>query len=222
MLTILDTLFAPGAATALSLSSADCRPLAVEETEISRTWDARRIVEFQQGRSCARYALARLGMTPDIAILVGRNREPLWPAGVVGSISHADNLAAAVVARDADFLALGLDLEPAQPLDHELIERVCRSEEIDRLPRDPLEARRQAKLYFSAKEAAYKALWPSLRRFLDFSDLGIRLDADARRFSIITHSSSCPPGMAEALHGRYLETHGFFATGVLLRPGAAG
>lgn len=222
MLTTLDTLFAPGAATALSLSRTDCRPLTVEEAGISSNWDTRRIVEFRHGRSCARRALARLGVVRDVSILVGRNREPLWPAGVVGSISHADNMAAAVVARDTDFRALGLDLEPAQPLDQELLERVCRSEELDALPRDPLAARRQARLYFSAKEAAYKALWPILRHFLDFNELGIRFGpgAAAGGFSVIAHSSACPPELAAALEGRYLQTPGFLATGVLLRPGA--
>ncbi len=42
-------------------------------------------------------------------------REPLWPAGVVGSISHSGELAGAVVARASDAWSVGLDIELLDP-----------------------------------------------------------------------------------------------------------
>jgi 4'-phosphopantetheinyl transferase EntD len=56
-----------------------------------------RLREFATGRSCARQALAGLGLAP-APILRGAKREPLWPAGIVGSITHCRGYRAAAVA----------------------------------------------------------------------------------------------------------------------------
>ena len=42
---------------------------------------------------------------------MAEDRAPVWPDGVVGSITHAGNFAAAAVAWAADIAALGIDLE---------------------------------------------------------------------------------------------------------------
>src|SRR5438045_3856440 len=67
---------------------------------------ARRRRDFSAGRWCARQALAALGISP-VAIPVGPNREPRWPAGVVGSIAHSHSHCAAVVALSRHVAALG-------------------------------------------------------------------------------------------------------------------
>ena len=46
----------------------------------------------------------------------GAKREPLWPAGVVGSITHCDGYRAAAVARATDLATVGIDAEPHEPL----------------------------------------------------------------------------------------------------------
>jgi len=58
----------------------------------------KRINEFTHGRYCARTAMSMLDMSP-APIGKGANREPLWPTGVIGSITHTSTAAAAVVAR---------------------------------------------------------------------------------------------------------------------------
>ena len=62
-------------------------PFAGEEWLIDRAVESRRR-EFITGRRCARRALADLGF-PLAPILRGPNREPLWPAGVVSSITRS-------------------------------------------------------------------------------------------------------------------------------------
>ena len=57
--------------------------------------------EFAGGRTCARRALLRLGHAAQ-PIPVGACRAPVWPHGVVGSITHCSSFAAAAVARAAD------------------------------------------------------------------------------------------------------------------------
>jgi len=58
----------------------------------------RRIQDFAGGRLCAHYALGAFGMA-DVSILPGSDREPLWPAGFTGSITHTEGYSAAVVGR---------------------------------------------------------------------------------------------------------------------------
>ena len=72
--------------------------------------DAKRVREFESGRAYAKRALAMLGMH-NVDLPIGPNRAPLWPSGVVGSITHVidsryGTYAAAAVAR-ADACAGG-------------------------------------------------------------------------------------------------------------------
>ena len=85
-----------------------------EEAAIARAVPKRRR-EFATGRGCARAALNRLG-EPPVPILRGPQGAPLWPAGVVGSITHCDGYRAAAVARTSDIATVGLDAEPDKPL----------------------------------------------------------------------------------------------------------
>ena len=46
-----------------------------------------------------------------VEIGIGASREPLWPEGIVGSISHAGRYAAAVAARATEVRGIGIDIE---------------------------------------------------------------------------------------------------------------
>lgn len=67
-----------------------------EEAVVARAVEKRRL-EYTTTRHLARTALGRLGLSP-IAIGTGGNREPLWPAGIVGSMTHCRGYRAAAVA----------------------------------------------------------------------------------------------------------------------------
>lgn len=218
LLTVLDALFDGRVATALSLTPPMAGVLTAAEWTAARSFGARRLSEFRHGRQCARYACRRLGIGDEGSIGVGPDREPLWPAGLVGSISHAGHHAAAAVGRAGDLRSIGVDIEPAVPLPAEILDTVCRPEEIERLREHGPAAVHlpRATLVFSAKEAAYKALWPLLGRFLEFHDLEIALQESAGRFNVISHAADCPATLAGQLRGHYLEVHGLFATGVSL------
>jgi 4'-phosphopantetheinyl transferase EntD len=61
-------------------------PLYPEEAvHVERAVEKRRR-DFALGRACARRALAVLDDRPPTAILVGEERAPVWPEGIVGSI----------------------------------------------------------------------------------------------------------------------------------------
>lgn len=136
--------------------------------------------EFVAGRHVAARALAELAPRFAGAVVgVGEQREPLWPAGVVGSLTHAHGFAAAAVADAAQWRALGIDSE--KRIDaaraREIAGTICRRDELEALPRvrDP---ETTLTLLFSAKESLFKALFPLVRRWFDFLDADlVALDA---------------------------------------------
>src|SRR5260370_20887260 len=72
--------------------------LLPEEEHLVAKAVAKRRREGTNARTCARRALARLGIA-ETAIRRGAKGEPLWPAGVVGSITHTTGYFAAAVAQ---------------------------------------------------------------------------------------------------------------------------
>ncbi|WP_407151088.1 hypothetical protein [Bradyrhizobium sp. ORS 86] len=50
---------------------------------------------------------------------------PIWPAGVVGSLAHHDTVVAAAMAATKRIAALGIDIEPNEPLPENLIELIA-------------------------------------------------------------------------------------------------
>lgn len=153
---------------------------ASEEVAIARAVPARRL-EFTVGRRCARRALATLGL-PESEIPVGAGRAPVWPDGVIGSITHSNGYCAAAVARAGSLVGLGIDAEANAPLPSGVLERCCRPEEL------PQHAGREEPnwpaIAFSAKEAVYKAWFPTARRWLGFLDVKISIDVAERTFAV--------------------------------------
>jgi 4'-phosphopantetheinyl transferase EntD len=156
---------------------------AIEAVSVRRAVPKRR-AEFATGRSCARRALAALGL-PDATVPVGPNREPCWPAGVVGSITHAAGYCAAAVARQESVLGIGIDAEPDEPLPPDVLPVVTSASE-----RQHLVSLRAAtpdiawcRLLFAAKEAVYKAWYPRTRSWLGFDDVEVFFHPEQDRFT---------------------------------------
>jgi 4'-phosphopantetheinyl transferase EntD len=122
--------------------------------------------EFAVGRSLAHEALRSIGASAG-PIGVGAHRQPLWPADVVGSITHCDGYVAAAVAFRGDVRSLGVDAEPALPLPAEVVALVASPDELARLDGIGSAAER---VLFSAKESIYKAWFPLTGRWLGFEE----------------------------------------------------
>ena len=172
-----------------------------EEERFTAQMVERRLQEFQHGRSCARLALSMLGQPPG-PVGRGKHREPLWPAGFIGSISHAGDHAAAAVAATDLFLGIGLDMEFADPIEDCLIASICRPDEIGRVD-DGEDIGYRAKLLFSIKESIYKCMWPLIRQFVDFTEIEVRLVDDSDRYEAIAHTAKCDAVPVDRLSGRY-------------------
>jgi 4'-phosphopantetheinyl transferase EntD len=133
----------------------------------------KRIQDFTRGRACAHRVLSELGI-PDFSLLAGAKREPIWPAGITGSITHTAGFAAAVAAPRSEIASVGLDCEIIESVDEELWSRICTPTEQARLARVPAAERgRQAALIFAAKEAFYKCQFPVSRQWVGFEDVDI-------------------------------------------------
>lgn len=205
----------------LRLISDDCAPVHAEERRALAGAAAIRRREFACGRACAHRALHRLG-APDVPILIGSHREPLWPPGFVGAIAHTRTLACACAAAARDTAGLGLDVEDASTsLDagqRRLVFSAAEAEEIASL-RDDLPA---AVLIFSAKEAVFKALFPHTGVPLEFADVQVTLDVAGRSFEAAVHRPQPSRAISlGAVAGRFDVVAGQVLTAVTL-PAASG
>jgi 4'-phosphopantetheinyl transferase EntD len=170
-----------------------------------------RLAEFRAGRQAARRAMAALGVA-EAAIPMAADRAPLWPAGLVGSISHCDGLCLALVARAAQVRGLGLDVEVLRDLPAEIWSTVLRPEELQALP---LEHPGKAALrYFVAKEAVYKAQYPISECLFDFQTIGIKFEPGGFVAVFMQDIPGFPRGTA--LRGSLVEAAGFLAAMVIL------
>jgi len=106
-------------------------PFPGEQALIAKAVEGRRR-EFITARRCARRALADLGHPP-APILSGTRREPLWPAGISGSITHCAGYRAAAVAPARHLAGLGVDAEPNGPLPDGVEESVAAAGEREQL-----------------------------------------------------------------------------------------
>jgi enterobactin synthetase component D len=131
----------------------------------------RRQAEFATGRWCARNALVALGLAP-VGIPVGAKRAPVWPEGVVGSISHDDEWCVAGAALRQDCAGLGVDIERLDRFRTDMERLVATPRERERLAKTQTPEQRLQALagLFSAKEAAFKALHLAAAEWIDFQD----------------------------------------------------
>lgn len=122
--------------------------------------------EFLAGRLVAALALRKAGL-PET---VGRaGRAPVWPAGVVGSITHSKDRAIAAVS--TRYGGVGLDCETLVSADRAMqLAAAIFSETEARLRPDALPFGTFFTLVFSAKEALYKALSLRLSRVPAFHE----------------------------------------------------
>jgi 4'-phosphopantetheinyl transferase EntD len=141
----------------------------LEEQALGEAVSPKRRQDFTVGRTAARKALELVGFPVVSPVLRGEHREPLWPVGIVGSISHSGGNGVAAVAWQKDFPAIGVDIQQIEDrYSDELIARFADPDEFDWVRSEPgLRTERAVKL-FSAKESVFKALYPLGRIWFAF------------------------------------------------------
>ena len=194
-------------------------PMPEEESLIARSVVKRRN-EFITARHCARVAMGQLGI-PESPILKGEKGDPLWPDGLVGSLTHCEGYRGAVVGLTSAVRSVGIDAEPHGVLPDGVLTAIslpAERHEIGALPA----GLHWDRILFCAKEATYKAWFPLTQRWLGFEDAHITFDVDSdgttgrfiSRILIDPEARSGPP--LTQLAGRWSVAGGLALTAIVL------
>lgn len=154
----------------------------------------KRQAEYFYGRLCARAALLGHGASPG-PVGTGPQREPLWPPGFVGSITHSGGAAAAIVLPASEYRGVGIDIEAiAMPDTLDALRSTAVSDEEFAVLRGAGESTIPLLLtaVFSAKESFFKAAFAAVRRHIDFDAIELtQVDMAARTMSFIVRQPLC-------------------------------
>ncbi|MEU0300819.1 4'-phosphopantetheinyl transferase superfamily protein [Streptomyces sp. NPDC006175] len=197
-----------------------------EEARLVAASVDRRRHEFAAVRACARRAMAVLGLPP-APVLTGHRGVPLWPDGIVGSMTHCVGYRAAVLARASDVRAVGIDAEPDEPLPPGVWEVISLPSERARMLQDTADspAIHWDRLLFSAKESVFKTWFPLTRIELGFdeADISFHVSADsATEGTFVANLLLTAPGMPRSYEGRWLVDDGFVVTAIVLPESPSG
>ncbi|MDP5305995.1 4'-phosphopantetheinyl transferase family protein [Paracoccus spongiarum] len=187
-----------------------------EAEAVAGAVDHRR-AEFAAGRHAARCAMAAAGLS-GAAIPAAPDRAPVWPEGVVGSITHAEDVALAVAAPDTLVAGLGLDVEPDAPLPRDVLSEICDGGECAWLA-GQTEPLRWARLIFCAKEAAFKCQYPASCALFGFDAMSVRVDPAAGALEAVFNRAYAPFPAGARLQGRFARTGGLVVAGFLRQVG---
>jgi len=149
-----------------------------EENYFSQLSSVSRKEHYRSGRICAGEVLSKLGTIGQPVLRDPQTREPLWPEGISGAITHSGNWAAAAAGKTSDVLGIGIDLEDLErQVDSRISRHVCLPEEQKWLQQCREECLEQnLKIIFSAKESIFKAFFPYTRTYLHFHDARILME----------------------------------------------
>ena len=176
-----------------------------EQAGIARAIPSR-VAEFAHGRECARRALVGIGVEPT-SIPRLSNRAPAWPEGVVGSITHCEGFVGAVVVSSSHALGIGIDAEPDEDLDEEVLRLVFTDEERAAWDAGELGPEVTPRAVFSAKECVHKSIFPSTDVTLDFREISLKFDGSL--FTVTAESNrALDTGVLGLLRGEFTRSDG--------------
>lgn len=136
----------------------------------------KRKAEFLAGRLAASRALHGYGLAEQGKRLArGEKREPLWPSGIHGAITHTKHLAAALVTPSSSVQGVGIDIESCIVEETMLnIKRQITSDEEWEIVNSQANRCAAFTYVFSAKESFFKAAFPQVRKYFGFDALRLK------------------------------------------------
>jgi len=210
---MIERILPPEVRTAYALDDPPDAKLYPQEAKFVAKAVPKRRDEFTTVRHCARTALAALDVPPG-PILRGERGDPIWPAGIVGSLTHCAGYRAAAVARATEISGIGIDAETHGPLPSGVLDLVSLPAERDHLaalaashPKTFWE-----RLLFSAKESVYKIWFPRTGEWLGFEEAELTFDPAAETFT----ARLLRPGPFQVLEGRFLVEDDLVVTAISL------
>ncbi|WP_128178761.1 4'-phosphopantetheinyl transferase family protein [[Pantoea] beijingensis] len=166
----------------------------------------KRRAEYLASRYATRRLLETCGIT-DFLLKNDSDRVPIWPKGVIGSLSHCYQRAVIVTTQRTKTL-IGVDVEHVMtPATAENIyQSILSPNEHKRLIESGLSFAAALTLIFSFKESLYKALFPGLRQFIDFHSAEVIAIDQYNNEAILrlTHSLHQDFPAGRCFHGYFL------------------
>jgi 4'-phosphopantetheinyl transferase EntD len=211
----LATLLPAGIAVVQARQSATLDALLAEERALVAAAVPKRVLEFATGRWCARKALEEKGIE-GFPLLADANRAPVWPRGIVGSITHTDGFCAAAIGHRDAFAGIGIDAEIDGKVGRELWSDLFTIEEIDRLEHwsEPRRAS-MATVMFSAKESFYKAQYSFTSAWLDFTSAAVSIEGDRWHLQLVDPGSAFAR-LEQPIRGRFAISDRYVVTAVAI------
>lgn len=139
------------------------------KSEIEQFGDKRK-EEYLKSRELAHALFSEIGIS-DFKLLNDDKRAPIWPSGIVGSISHSSGFA--IVAISKEHKSIGIDLEKVMSDERyeKLKDQFLTEEEIKI---NQIDFNLFGTIVFSAKESLFKLIYPLCREYFGFHSAKIR------------------------------------------------
>jgi len=147
--------------------------------QLSQNCPITRKIEFLTGRILLKDAIKTIlnDEKADTEVGIGSSGMPLWPSGMIGSVTHTKSHVCVMVGLSQEHLAMGIDLEPliSSEKSQDLCPLVLGASELD-LYRQDTNAMPFNQFFtrcYSFKEAIYKLLFPQIKTYIDFKEIVI-------------------------------------------------
>lgn len=171
----------------------------------------KRRAEYLAGRIAALHALCDLG-SETTPVGTGLHGAPQWPEGYIGSISHTNSIAHAIVSKSPGYM-LGVDIE--EIIDSKTagsISRIVFSQrEMDVLKGFSGGLMLAVTIAFSSKESVFKAVYPCVKLLFGFDVVHvISINEPKRCVRLMLAESLCKrltSGFVFDVHYLHNETH---------------
>ena len=156
-------------------------------------WVPQRQAQFLAGRLAAKQALTSHKTTlAESQIAIGNHREPIWPTGCTGSISHSEQTSVACVNQQlTERGGVGVDIQ--SNINKDTINKIAStvlSEKDSLIMKRGVADLTESQLFtllFSAKESVFKALFNTVGEYFDFQTVSVEnIDFDLQQVTIKT------------------------------------
>jgi len=158
---------------------------SIEQPLLLESWINNRQAQFLAGRIAAKNSLPASYKNQTIAI--GQHREPVWPKGIIGSISHDKNNSIAVT-QEQQSGGVGIDVQTIfNSVEAQRNNKVIlsRSDQDIFKAGFELSVQQLSTLIFSAKECFFKAVFNQVGEYFDFNSVSIKsLNEQTRTLTI--------------------------------------
>lgn len=127
----------------------------------------KRQAEYLASRWLAKRLLTEFGIA-NFQLKNAKDRSPIWPTGISGSLSHHVSSIFMVISTEPSLVGCDIEFWLTSKVATEIAELIANQQEIAICQAAGLDFARSVSLLFSVKEALYKALARTLPEMLDF------------------------------------------------------